>query len=251
MKRRDFSLSLMAVAGVALGPTGAWALTEGKDYVTLPKKAPVTAPPPQIELIEFFSYGCVHCMHFEPQFENWAAKAPKDVVVRREHVGFNAAFEPLQRLFYALEAIGETNKVHSKLFVALQKENIRLDKEDVAIEWLAKQGVDKDKFKAAYKSFGVATRIKQVVALQEAYAVEGSPAFGIAGKYYTDSARTSGFVGMLQVADDLIAKERAAAKKMPAAKQPPASKPAAKESAAKNVPEKKAQAQKSPASQAK
>jgi thiol:disulfide interchange protein DsbA len=203
-------MGLMAVAGAALAPTGAWALTEGKDYLVLSKKAPVTAAPPRIEVVEFFSYGCVHCMHFEPQFENWAAKAPKDVAVRREHVGFNAAFEPLQRLFYALEAIGQLDKVHGKIFVALQNEKIRMDKEDVAAEWLAKQGVDKAKFQAAYKSFGVSTKIKQAIALQQAYQVEGTPGFGIAGKYYTDPSRTSGFAGMLQVADTLIAKERTA-----------------------------------------
>ena len=208
MKRRDFSMGLMAVAGAAMVPGGAWAMTAGKEYLVLPKAAPVSAAAPKIELVEFFSYGCSHCMHFEPQFEIWASKAPKDVVVRREHVGFNAAFEPLQRLFYTLEAMGQLGKVHAKAFEALQKEKIRLDKEDVAADWLAKQGIDKTKFLAAYKSFGVSTKLKQAMTLQTAYAVDGTPAFGIAGKYYTDPTRSKGFAGMLQIADALIAKER-------------------------------------------
>ncbi|ARU06456.1 hypothetical protein CCO03_18925 [Comamonas serinivorans] len=210
MKRRDFSMGLVAVAGAGLVPTGAWALTAGKDYVALSKKAPVAAAAPKVEIVEFFSYGCVHCMHFEPQFENWISKAPKDVVVRREHVGFNAAFEPLQRLFYALQALGQLEKVHAKVFAALQTEKIRVDKEDVAADWVAKQGVDKAKFLAAYKSFGVSTKVKQAIVLQQAYQVEGTPGFGIAGKYYTDPSRTGGFAGMLQVADTLIAQERKA-----------------------------------------
>jgi thiol:disulfide interchange protein DsbA len=104
--------------------------------------------------------------------------------------------------------MGQLNKVHNKIFAALQTDKIRMDQQDVAADWLAKQGVDKAKFLAAYKSFGVSTKLKQVVALQTAYAVEGTPAFGIAGKYYTDPSRAKGFPGMLQVADTLIAKER-------------------------------------------
>jgi thiol:disulfide interchange protein DsbA len=208
MKRREFSMGLVAAAGASVAPGLAWAQTAGKDYLVLSKKAPVSTPAPKVEVVEFFSYGCVHCMHFEPQFESWISKAGPDVVVRREHVGFNAAFEPLQRLFYALEAMGQLNKVHNKIFAALQTDKIRMDQQDVAADWLAKQGVDKAKFLAAYKSFGVSTKLKQVVALQTAYAVEGTPAFGIAGKYYTDPSRAKGFPGMLQVADTLIAKER-------------------------------------------
>ena len=208
MKRREFSMGLMTMAGSVTVPGMVWAQTAGKDYLVLSKKAPVSVPPPKIEVVEFFSYGCVHCMHFEPQFENWISKAPKDVVVRREHVGFNAAFEPLQRLFYALESMGQLDAVHSKIFPALQNDKIRLDKEDVAADWLAKQGVDKTKFLAAYKSFSVSTKLKQAKVLQQAYAVEGTPALGIAGKYYTDPTLSKGFGGMLQAADMLVAKER-------------------------------------------
>ena len=208
MKRREFSMGLVAAAGASVAPGLVFAQTAGKDYLLLAKNAPVGAPAPKVEVVEFFSYGCVHCMHFEPQFENWITKAGPDVVVRREHVGFNAAFEPLQRLFYSLEAMGQLNKVHSKIFSALQNDKIRLDKEDVAADWLAKQGIDKAKFLAAYKSFGVSTKLKQAMTLQTAYAVEGTPALGIAGKYYVDPTRSKGFAGMLQIADALIAKER-------------------------------------------
>lgn len=212
MKRRDFSMAVLAGAGMLTLPVGAWAQEAGKDYLVLPKPAQVLAKPPKIEVVEFFSYGCVHCMNFEPQFEKWIGKQSDDVVIRREHVGFNAAFEPLQRLFYALEAMDKLKDVHHKVFVALQTDRVRLDQEAVAVEWVAKQGVDKAKFQVAYKSFSVASKIKQVQVLQQAYAVEGTPALGIAGKYYIDPTRARGFGGMLAAADKLIAQERAAKK---------------------------------------
>lgn len=207
MKRRQFALGAVVAALPALLSLPAHAQA-GKGYIELKQRAPVDAPPGQIEVIEFFSYGCSHCMNFDPMFEAWKKAQPKDVVVHLVHVGFNSSFEPLQRIYYALEAVGKVDTVHPKVFAALQKERIRLDKPDVLFDWVAKQGVDRAKFEEAYKSFGVASKLRRATQLQEAYSVEGTPALGIAGRYYTDGSMAGGFDRMMQITNDLIAQER-------------------------------------------
>ena len=208
MKRREFAVlgaAAAALPGLLTLPAHA---QSGQGYIAIKPPAPVDAPAGQIEVIEFFSYGCVHCMHFEPIFAAWKKAAPKDVTVRLEHVGFNASFEPLQRVYYALEAIGAVDKVHAKVFEALQTQHKRLDKPEVLFPWIAEQGVDRAKFEAAYKSFGVANKIRRAAQLQDAYHVEGTPALGIAGKYYTDGSMAGGFERMIQITNNLIAQER-------------------------------------------
>lgn len=209
MKRREFALGATAAAlpGLLALPAHAQSKSE-KGYLDVKPRAPVAAPAGQIEVVEFFSYGCVHCMNFDPMFQAWKKAAPKDVVVRLEHVGFSPSFEPLQRIFYGLEAVGKVDALHAKVFEALQKQRVRLDKPDVLFPWVAEQGVDRAKFEAAYKSFGVATKIRQAGQLQEAYKVEGTPALGIAGRYYTDGSLGGGFERMMQVTNNLIAQER-------------------------------------------
>ena len=207
MKRREFALSATALAAPALISLPAHAQS-GKGYVELKSRAPVNATAGQVEVVEFFSYGCVHCMHFEPIFAAWKKAAPKDVSVRLEHVGFNSSFEPLQRIYYALESMGKVDEVHAKVFDALQVKKIRLDKPDVLFPWIAEQGLDRAKFEAAYKSFGVASKIRQVTQLQDAYKVEGTPALGIAGRYYTDGSMAGGFERMIQITNNLIAQTR-------------------------------------------
>ena len=207
MKRREFALSATALAAPALISLPAHAQS-GKGYVELKSRAPVNAPAGQVEVVEFFSYGCVHCMHFEPIFAAWKKAAPKDVSVRLEHVGFNSSFEPLQRIYYALESMGKVDEVHAKIFDALQVKKIRLDKPEVLFPWMAEQGLDRAKFEAAYKSFGVASKIRQVTQLQDAYKVEGTPALGIAGRYYTDGSMAGGFERMIQITNNLIAQTR-------------------------------------------
>lgn len=204
MKRREFTLG---AAAVMLPGLPAWAQS-GQGYVVLKQPAPVDAPKGQIEVIEFFSYGCVHCMNFVPVFDQWVKAAPKDVAVRLEHVGFQSSFEPLQRIYYSLLAMGAVGAVHDKVFKALQVERKRLDKPEVLFPWIAEQGLDRAKFEAVYKSFGVATQVRRAVQLQEDYRVEGTPALGIAGRYYTDGAMAGGFERMLQITNQLIEQER-------------------------------------------
>lgn len=207
MKRREFTLGAVAAAVPGLLALPAHAQAK-PGYAELKQRAPVEAPAGQVEVIEFFSYGCSHCRNFEPMFSAWKKAAPKDVVVRMVHVGFQSSFEPLQRIYYALEAVGKVDEVHAKVFEALQGQRKRLDKPEVLFPWIAEQGVDRAKFEEAYKSFGVATKVRRAVQLQEAYQVEGTPALGIAGRYYTDGSMAGGFERMIQITNGLIAQER-------------------------------------------
>jgi len=211
MKRRDFALT---TAGAALAVFGALparaqdAFKADADYRALQKPVPSEAAPPQIEVIEFFSYGCSHCRDFEPQFEKWKNAAPKDVVVRREHVSFQKDFEPLQRIYYALEMMGKADQLQMKIFAALLTERKQIHQPQVLFPWIAAQGVDRAKFEEIYNSFGVATKVRRATELQNAYGVEGTPALTTGGRYYTDGAMTRNFDRMLAVTNALIERER-------------------------------------------
>lgn len=208
MKRRQFSAAAAATLVLPLLPA-ARVLAADAGYRTLGQPVPTETEPGQVEVIEFFSYGCIHCMRFAPVLESWKKGAPDNVVLRLEHVAFNQAFEPLQKIYYALVAIDQVDKVHDAVFHALQEERVRLDEPDVLFPWMAEHGVDADRFEAAYNSFGVATRARQATMLQEAWGVEGTPALGIAGRYYTDGSMARGFERMLKITDELVAKESA------------------------------------------
>lgn len=215
MKRRDFSL---AVGAVLAAP--AWAQTttpaqlqgrppvSGQDYQSLAKPAPVDAPAGKIELLEFFWYNCPHCNSFEPLFESWSQRAPKDVVIRRVPVAFRPDFAAQQRLYYTLEAMGLVEKLHAKVFYAIHVERKRLEQPAVIADWVAQQGVDKAKFTEQFNSFSVASKANRATQLMNAYQVEGVPALGIAGRFYTDGSMARSMERALQVADYLMAEVR-------------------------------------------
>jgi thiol:disulfide interchange protein DsbA len=209
MQRRDFSRSLLAAGGLAaLGQSTAQAqlagLKEGTDFVRLPKPAPVDSPAGQIEVVEFFAYTCIHCFNFEPVMEAWIKKKPAGVAIKRTPVAFSDAFVPMQKLYYALEAMGQVEALHEKVFRAIHVDKQRLTTPEAIIPWVAAQGVDKAKFEGFYNSFAVAGKSKRAAQLQDAYQVEGTPALGVAGRYYVPGQGPRSIV----VAEALIAEVR-------------------------------------------
>lgn len=218
MKRRDFSLAGgVALAAGALVLPAAQAQTTtpaqvqgkkpeaGEDYLALDKRVTVDAPAGKIEVIEFFWYSCPHCNAFEPALEAWIKRAPKDLVVRRVPVAFRDDFVPQQRLFYALEAMGLLDQLHRKVFTAIHVEKQDLARAEPIAAWVAKQGVDKAKFLEQYNSFSVSTKATRGTQLQNAYKVEGVPALGVAGRFYTDGTLAKSMERALQIVDFLAA----------------------------------------------
>jgi len=180
----------------------------GKDYMKLDRAVPTETEAGKVEVIEFFWYSCPHCSAFEPTFAQWVKNAPKDVVVRRVPVAFREDFAPQQRLYFSLEAMGLLDKIHGKVFQAIHVERLPLSTDASILAWVEKQGVDKNKFADTAKSFGVASKLKRAVQLQNDFKIEGVPSLGIAGKYYTDGTLSGSMERALQVTESLLAQVR-------------------------------------------
>lgn len=204
MYRRDFTLSLLATGAALPALAQRVAPKEGTEYQRLPKRAPVGTAAGQVEVVEFFAYSCVHCFNFEPLLEDWEKRKPADVVLRRVPVGFSPAFEPMQRLFYALEAMGQLGRLHNAVFKAIHTERLPLTTPGPITEWVVRQGVDRAKFSEVFNSGATADKARLATALQEAYAIEGTPALGVAGRFMVPGQGPNTLV----VANALIAEAR-------------------------------------------
>jgi protein dithiol oxidoreductase (disulfide-forming) len=220
MKRRDFSTQLahIAGAGLALGVTGlaqaqAGAPVEGTHYVRLQTAAPVSLPSAdkKIEVVEFFWYECPHCNQFEPQLESWVKKLPADVAFRQVPVGFTARHQLHQKLFYALEEMGQLSTLHRRIFAAIHVQSRRISTEAEIMAFVKDQGVDMAKFGDAFKSFQVNTKASRAKALSDAYKIDGVPALGIQGRFFTSGALAGTHERALAVADFLIQRARTSA----------------------------------------
>jgi protein dithiol oxidoreductase (disulfide-forming) len=182
---------------------------EGVDYILLPQHPRVDQRPnasnKQVELVNFFWYGCPHCNAFEPSLADWLKTLPSHVKVVFCPVIFRPDFIPHQKLYFALEAIGKVTSHHKKVFAAIHAQNEKLNTDSLVLNWVRKQPeINFDKFAEAYNSFSVATKIQQAKLLQEKYQVSGVPAIGIGEKYYIDGNSAGNMSRALMVAAELI-----------------------------------------------
>ena len=209
MKRRTFSTALLS-AGAA------WAThahadagpVEGTHYVRLSQPLP---PPTsgKIEVVEFFWYGCPHCNQFEPALDAWQKQLPADVAFRRMPVVFREEpYTTHQRIFYALESMGLVGAMHRKVFYAIHIDRQRLDGLPEIAAFMAKNGVDAAKFTEAFNSFSTQGKAKQAAQLSAQYKIDGVPALGIQGRYYTSGSLAGSNERMLAVADFLTERIR-------------------------------------------
>jgi protein dithiol oxidoreductase (disulfide-forming) len=222
MNRREFvgsAAALVASAGAAsIAHAQQSRFVEGQHYVRLSQPVAVSAGG-KIEVVEFFWYGCPHCFAFEPALEAWIKKLPADVAFRRAPVGFSPRHQLHQRLYFALEAMGQLPTMHQRVFNAMHVERLPLDKPDAIADFMAKNGQDRAKFLEVLNSFSVQSKARQASQLTEGYKIDGVPALGINGRYYTSPSLAGGdgmAVGQLHalalsITDELIARARKAA----------------------------------------
>lgn len=178
-------------------------------YTELSNPVPVSVPG-KIEVVELFWYGCPHCYSFEPEVNPWVEKLPKDVNFKRIPAMFGGPWDAHGQMFLTLEAMGVEHKVHAAVFEAIQKQRKQLTKLDDMADFLATQGVDPDKFRATFNSFAIKGQVVQAKELAKKYEITGVPSMVVNGKYRFDLRTAGGPQGVLNVADYLIDKERAA-----------------------------------------
>jgi thiol:disulfide interchange protein DsbA len=162
----------------------------------------------KIEIVEFFWYECPHCYSLEPMLESWVKKLPKDTEFKRVPAMFNERWAIGARVYYTLEAIGELERLHKALFDAIHKQSLRITNEQQLNDWLQRQNVDLAKFSAAFKSFGVESRLKRAAELGQAAKIDGVPALMVNGRYLVSASATASEEKMLAIADSLIEQSR-------------------------------------------
>ena len=179
---------------------------EGTHYERLDTPVP-TSSQSGVEVAEVFWYGCPHCYNFKPLIENWEANAPEYVNFVKIPAALGRSWEPHAYAFYALQAMGELDKVHDALFDALAGERRPLNTPDALADFVAGYGVDRDEFLANYKSFGVNALMQKAQAKIRGARVTGTPTMLVNGKYRVTASMAGSHEAVLEVLDYLVAKE--------------------------------------------
>lgn len=203
--RRRTLLAALAAGSAGLFAPAAHAqqnLTPGAQYRVIPQQ-PVT-PGPRIEVLYFFFYACPFCYELLPRMEAWQKRKPADVIFRRIPVVVKETWIPLAKLYYTLDALGVEDQLHTAVFDAYHKQDLHMSQEAVVTEWAVKQGVDRDRFLATYRSEDTIRKVARARELTLAYDVPGTPAIVVDGRYLTSGGMVERLPDLIAVLDGLV-----------------------------------------------
>src|SRR3990167_4268488 len=185
---RNLILSVTLMVASLFGATAHAEFEAGKQYVELNNPVQI-AKPGKIEVVELL---------------------PDDVNFVRIPAMFGGMWNVHGQLFITLEAMKAGPKVHAAVFDGIHKQGKKLATPEEMADFLAGEGIDKDTFLKTYNSFGVKSQLEKAKKLAMAYQISGVPVMVVNGKYRFDIGSAGGPQKVLQVADHLIGKERAA-----------------------------------------
>ncbi len=186
-------LMLAATAMLAMSATfTATSHAAGPGYTTLSTPVPVAAQGKKVEVIEFFMYTCPHCYALDPLLEEWVKKQGDKISFRRLHFA-QGPTDPLAHAYVTLEAMGQTEAVHSKILRAIHGERQRIYRSDDEVkQFLLKNGIDKARYEQLFNSFSVQTKMKQLGTLISKYQVSSAPTLVVDGRYMTSPTIAGG-----------------------------------------------------------
>ncbi|MBT7332920.1 MAG: thiol:disulfide interchange protein DsbA/DsbL [Gammaproteobacteria bacterium] len=203
----------MMVVGLMLvfsGGVMAADFVEGTHYERLPV-AVDTQDKNSVEVVEVFSYLCVHCYNFDPMLESWRSRQASDVNFLRVPAVFNNDWELLAQAFYTADSLDVLEQTHMPMFEGLHVNQEDLRRPDNLADLYAENAqITQDDFNFAYNSFSVRSRVQQAKAKSRAYRVTGVPSMIVNGKYRIDGPMAGSNAKMLEVVDYLVNLERAA-----------------------------------------
>ena len=183
---------------------------EGKHFHRISPAVETDVEDGKVEVLELFWYGCPHCFQFEPYLSGWKESMSDNVSFVRMPAVLNKSWLAHARAFYALESMGELERIHPLFFEAIHTQGRRLRDVESISRFLSEHDVDVEKFKSAYNSLYVETKINRSGQLVRQYGSSSVPTVIINGKYRTSASDAGGFENVLEIIDLLVEKEAAA-----------------------------------------
>lgn len=189
-------------------PAAPVAAEPGKNYFLIEPAQP-TASGDKVEVLEVFSYACIHCAHFQPYADEIKSKLPDYAKFEYMPAIFNDVWEAYARAFYTAESFGLLDKTHQALFDAVHRDHRPIRSFADIAAFYGEHGADVDKFMQAATSFEVSSKVARSREMVPKYGVDGTPTIIIDGKYRITGASAGGYPQLVALVDLLVKKAHA------------------------------------------
>lgn len=177
----------------------------GDQYVTLPAPYQRDSKAGKVEVVEVFSYACIHCAEFAPYADELRKSLPPGVDFKLVPAPFNDTWVPFARAYYAAKKLGLVDKTHDVLFQAKFRDQYPINSPDEIANFYAAHGANRSEFMKIANSPEVDAKIKKDLSLIQDWGVDGTPTIVVDGKYR--SANIGSFPQLVKLTQWLVQKE--------------------------------------------
>ncbi len=195
----------LAAAALMTAVPAMAAVQEGRDYTVLAQPIPQLHND-KVEVLEFFSYTCVHCYRLDPILLKHSKTFAPDTYLRTEHVVWDPSMLGLARVAAAVNASGTKYEANPAIFNAMFEQKQDLGNPASFKAWAAQQkSFDSQKLLAAFDSPNNAIDAKRMQDLTQKFGIDATPTLIVGGKY---RVQMQDFNQGMKVVDELVAKVR-------------------------------------------
>jgi thiol:disulfide interchange protein DsbA len=163
-------------------------------------------PGANVEVVEFFSYACVHCKNFDPLISEWLQTKPDNVDFARVPVTFSPQWILLAQAYYTLVALDILEENHDRVFRRIHNTRRMFDGAESFAEFIDGNGATAAEVMAAWNGAEVRQMLREGEALQRQIVISAVPTLVVNGRYLV--SMDVGRKVALEVVDHLIALEQ-------------------------------------------
>ena len=190
-----------------------WKYEEGTHFVRLVPTQPTVGGADKIEVAEIFWYGCNHCYDFETYINRWLDKKPANVRFVRIPAVWNPLVKLHAQLYYTEEVLVSNDKItnpeqfRAAVFAEYHRRGNRMASEASIQAIFERHGVSAEDFSSTWNSFEVSQKLRVAQDLARRYSITSVPTIVVNGKYRTGAAEAGGYPPLMELIDELVARE--------------------------------------------
>ncbi|GIU03355.1 thiol:disulfide interchange protein DsbA [Shewanella sp. c952] len=182
---------------------------EGVNYRAL--ATPIVTSGEQVEVMEFFWYGCPHCESFEKPLHQWQKTMAADVRLVQSPAIWNDLMKLHAKVFFIVQNMPAGDKAHAALFQEVmglrEIRDIKLQTQKMA-EFLQRFGLSQTDFERQLASAEINQQLAQAIKLMSQSEIDGTPSIVVNGRYLVLNQSAKSFEQVLDITRFLVEKEK-------------------------------------------
>ena len=158
-------------------------------------------------MMEFFSYGCIHCYNFDPDLTDWVEANSDRINFVRTPAITSDYWRILGRNYYTMDKLGIVDKYHLPFFREVHEVKRNFTNLNRLGDYFDGKGTTADEYRQVFSSPEISRKIAVADQMMRRLQVASVPTIIVHGKYMIRPTQSVGTVRMLEVMDFLVDKE--------------------------------------------